>query len=355
MKRILTLVLVLMLVMLAVVACTKPEEPHTHSATKTEQVNATCTAAGVKAYWYCSGCTTYFADEACANKIDSIDAWKAADGKIAALGHTTLVEKSAAVPETCTTAGKTAVMGCERCDYTEGGTEIAAKGHSATKTNQVDPTATTDGVKAYWTCSACSTNFSDEACTAKIENLDAWKTGDGKIPATGAPELPPVNEGTLKAGVYKATATSPMMPMPFNMVLTLKADNTFTLTDAAGADKGSGTWALTGDCYTLTFGAEKTTTFVVKADGSLLITSDLYYGGASLSLAMLSGDIVFAFDSEIPADPDQPGEGGGEDPDQPGEGGGEDPDQPGEGGGDDPEQPTDKDDIVEDDFVAPIV
>ena len=58
MKRILTLVLAVMLVLLVAVACTKPEEPHTHSATKTEQVDATCTAAGVKAYWYCAGCAT---------------------------------------------------------------------------------------------------------------------------------------------------------------------------------------------------------------------------------------------------------------------------------------------------------
>ncbi|MBP3395815.1 MAG: hypothetical protein J6L87_01460, partial [Clostridia bacterium] len=32
---------------------------------------------------------------------------------------------------------------------------------------------------------ACNTHFSDEACTAEIEDLDAWKIGDGKIPATG--------------------------------------------------------------------------------------------------------------------------------------------------------------------------
>ena len=261
MKRILTLVLAVMLVLLVAVACTKPEEPHTHSATKTEQVDATCTAAGVKAYWYCAGCATYFSDEACTAKIDSLDAWKTGAGK------------------------------------------IAIKAHTATKTEQVDATATTDGVKAYWTCSVCKACFSDAACTTKIDNLDAWKTGDGKIPATGEAPEAPKNEGTLKAGIYKSSFSVAMgqMTMNFNITLTMKADGTFAMTDAAGADKGSGTWALTGDCYTLTFAADKTTTCVVKANGSLEITSRLHYGSNGFDIASVEGGITFTFDQELPA------------------------------------------------------
>ena len=53
---------------------------HTPTLTATAEVPATCTTAGTKAYWFCSGCNQYFSDEGCTTVI-------AAPETIAALGH----------------------------------------------------------------------------------------------------------------------------------------------------------------------------------------------------------------------------------------------------------------------------
>ena len=57
--------------------------------------------------------------------------------------------------------------------------------HNLTKTDAQDATCTEDGFQAYWTCSDCGKFFSDEAGTQEIDDLDAWKSGDGKISASG--------------------------------------------------------------------------------------------------------------------------------------------------------------------------
>src|SRR5699024_9391221 len=46
-------------------------------------VAPTCTQDGSKAYWHCTGCGKYFADEACTQEIQDIDTWKV----IPAIGH----------------------------------------------------------------------------------------------------------------------------------------------------------------------------------------------------------------------------------------------------------------------------
>ena len=51
-------------------------------------------------------------------------------GEVDANNHDLVDVEASAVAATCTTAGKTAVMGCTRCDHTEGGTEIPATGHN---------------------------------------------------------------------------------------------------------------------------------------------------------------------------------------------------------------------------------
>ena len=120
--------------------------------------------------------------------------------------------------------------------------------------------------------------------------------------ATTAVIAPGVNEGTFKAGVYTATSSyaTEGMNMTWNFVLTLKADGTFTISDGT-TEKGAGTYALTDDCYTLTYSDERTSTFVVQADNTLRMTKDLPYGIATIQLALV-GEIVFSFQSEVPAD-----------------------------------------------------
>ena len=55
-----------------------------HQLTKTNEVPATCTKDGTKAYWTCSVCGKNFEDEACTKEIDDLDTWKV----VAKLGHT---------------------------------------------------------------------------------------------------------------------------------------------------------------------------------------------------------------------------------------------------------------------------
>ncbi len=56
--------------------------------------------------------------------------------------------------------------------------------HNGVKQNGKAATCTTDGWKDYYQCS-CDAFYEDEACTAEITDLDAWKTTEGKIAALG--------------------------------------------------------------------------------------------------------------------------------------------------------------------------
>lgn len=47
-----------------------------HQVEAVAGVAPTCTQDGSKAYWHCTGCGKYFADEACTQEIQDIDTWK---------------------------------------------------------------------------------------------------------------------------------------------------------------------------------------------------------------------------------------------------------------------------------------
>ena len=110
--------------------------------------------------------------------------------------HNHVLKETPAKAATCTEDGNSAYRTCTVCgkyfsseDITK---EIAkdswvidALGHKLTKTAAVAATCTEDGVEEYWTCDVCGQTFSDEQGKNAIADLDAWKTGDGKINATG--------------------------------------------------------------------------------------------------------------------------------------------------------------------------
>lgn len=79
------------------------------------------------------------------------------------------------------TATCTAKAVCETCDQPYG--ELDA--HKLTKTAAKAATCTEAGYNEYWTCKTCGKYFSDEKGENAIADLAAWKTGDGKINATG--------------------------------------------------------------------------------------------------------------------------------------------------------------------------
>ena len=55
-----------------------------HAAEQTAEVKASYATAGTKAYYTCSNCGKVFADSKCTEEIADLEAWKTADGKIAA-------------------------------------------------------------------------------------------------------------------------------------------------------------------------------------------------------------------------------------------------------------------------------
>lgn len=78
-----------------------------HSLTKTEAIPAKCTENGNIAYWYCSNCKKYFADENATTEI-SLE-----DTVIPATGHTIVIDPS--VPATYEHTGLTEGSHCSVC------------------------------------------------------------------------------------------------------------------------------------------------------------------------------------------------------------------------------------------------
>ena len=75
---------------------------------------------------------------------------------------------------TCTEKGETTYT-CSKCGETKTEEDIPAKGHAEVlnKTDAIPATCTTGGNDAYWTCPDCGTYFSDEGGKNVIEK-DSW-------------------------------------------------------------------------------------------------------------------------------------------------------------------------------------
>jgi len=115
-----------------------------------------------------------------------------------------------------------------------------------------------------------------------------------------------INEGELKTGAYSGSSaySEGEFSMEWNYTVFFNADGAFTLTDKAGEEKGAGTYALTDNCYTMTYSDGRTCTFVVQADGTVKITSDMPYGQASITPDMVGG-ITLSFIGEAVPEEDE--------------------------------------------------
>ncbi|MBR6740977.1 MAG: hypothetical protein IKM04_07935 [Clostridia bacterium] len=86
-----------------------------------------------------------------------------------------------------------------KCDV---GNEVMACGNAyLTLTKGQAPTCDADGWKDYYTCS-CGKLYEDENAVKGIADLNAWKNGDGKLPATGhsgEPDYTDNGDGTHSA------------------------------------------------------------------------------------------------------------------------------------------------------------
>ena len=131
-------------------------------------------------------------------------------------------------------------------------------------------------------CAGCAAT-PDETTTAPIETTVPVET-----------TLPAVNEGELQMGVYGGSAAyaEGEFSMTWTFTITFGEDGTFLLTNDAGEEKGAGTWALTDNCYTMTYSDERSASFVIRADGVLEVTSDLPFGKNGISPDMVGGIVL---------------------------------------------------------------
>jgi fibronectin type 3 domain-containing protein len=120
-------------------------ERHTHLTVEDLAVEPTCTEDGLTAGSHCAGCTEIFVNQE----------------KVAALGHTEVVD-SEAVDPTCTTVGYTKASHCSVCDEKLSiKEEVAALGHTeVVDSKAVDPTCTTVGYTKASHCSVCGEKLS---------------------------------------------------------------------------------------------------------------------------------------------------------------------------------------------------
>ena len=119
------------------------------SASTVNEVAATCSTPGIKAYYECEACNKYFSDAEYQNEITDLEAWKSGDGMIPTIAHTEVVD--AAVEATCTSTGLTEGKHCSVCGtVTVAQTEVAAKGHT--------PGAAATCTAAQ-TCTVCGTEL----------------------------------------------------------------------------------------------------------------------------------------------------------------------------------------------------
>ena len=115
--------------------------PENHVKTEVIKVKeATCTETGYTGDTYCTDCKKTIATGT----------------ETEALGHDMTKTVSERVEPTCEAEGKEVVIGCTRCDYTEGGAVLKAVGHiwdegKVTK----EPDENSEGVKTY-TCEKCN-------------------------------------------------------------------------------------------------------------------------------------------------------------------------------------------------------
>ena len=144
---------------------------HTHSGTLVPAVEPTCTTAGNTAYYTCT-CGKKFLDSGCTNEItDHTEVIKNA------LGHDFTGKyqfdteehwkKCSRCPATDSREAHSFGEGSNRCTKCE--FEKAGEGHTHTGElhERVEPTCTTKGNTAYYTCN-CGKWFSDSSCTVEI-------------------------------------------------------------------------------------------------------------------------------------------------------------------------------------------
>ena len=115
-----------------------------------------------------------------------------------------------------------------------------------------------------------------------------------------------VNEGEFKVGSYAGTATyaEGEFSMTWNFIVNYDADGKFILKNDIGEEKGTGTYTLTDNYYTMTYDDNRTCIFVVQKDGTLNVIEPLPYGQATIDPEKV-GELVLSYMGELSVDSEQ--------------------------------------------------
>ena len=143
----------------------------THSLTKVEAREASCTEFGCIDHLECLNCGGFFLSKADGSRTQ-VDRSEVVTAE--ALGHN--LSKVAAVPATCTEQGTIEYYVCSRCKHgyadetaekslTDSDVMVAALGHDLVKHDATESTYTTYGNREYYTCSRCDKVFKADKTT----------------------------------------------------------------------------------------------------------------------------------------------------------------------------------------------
>lgn len=139
---------------------------------------------------------------------------------------------------------------------------------------------------------ACSNSDADTdtSATGKGDSQNTTTENDGNA----GTDVEKENAGEVKFGAYTGSASYSQgeFSMAWKIVLVLNEDGSFVLSNDAGEEKGTGTYALTDKKYSMTYSDERETAFVVNADGALEFTSELPYGKAAIGLDEVGGIVL---------------------------------------------------------------
>ena len=181
---------------------------------------ATCTEAGWKDYYQCS-CEKLYEDEACTIAIEDLDVWKNGAGKLVVPHNPVKRDGQAADCEVdgwkeyyqCS-CGKlfedqAATSEIEDLDAWKKSTGKIEAAHDLVKQSSQAADCEVDGWKEYYQCSVCEKVYEDQNATSEIEDLDAWKKGDGNVAAGHVyseliPEVPATHTQDALKGGFRA-------------------------------------------------------------------------------------------------------------------------------------------------------
>ncbi len=211
-KRLLSILLMLtmLLSMFTVMAaaagtCTSHDETSQSFAKYYEAKPGTCNTGSTPEYWECLLCGQYF--------WQSGGNWLSRSytpegvGRKDPTNHDGNLEPVAANAATCTKDGNTAYYHCSACNKNfsdEAGTKeitnletvkIPATGHTMEHHPAIPADCTKNGIKEYWECQTCDNKYSDEQGNTEITNVvDPKRPHDmEKIPAKAATTEAPGN------------------------------------------------------------------------------------------------------------------------------------------------------------------